>query len=364
MRRPRKRQLSVFLLSFLDIMAGGFGAVVLIFLIVDHNTMEAIESANQEQLAEVRLLDWQQEQGEETLAEIRELVGNLQIQLADARERVENIQQTVDVTQEEVEEIELQALEQSDSEQDLRTEIETTEEELEREQVRIESRRPTTIEVAGTGDRQYLTGLFLGGNHILIALDSSASMLHDTIVNVLRLRNMDVNKQLNSKKWTRAVDTVEWLVANVRLGSKLQIATFNEDAKLLIDKDGDWHDTTDGLKLEETITLLRKTPPTQGTDLKGLFQLIARMNPLPDNVFLITDGLPTTDDSNASKRRTTIDGADRIRLFRSALEELPRGITVNVILFPFEGDPWAAGSYWALSYNTAGTFMAPSKDWP
>ena len=345
-------------------MAGGFGAVVLIFLIVDHNTMEAIESANQEQLAEVRYLDWQQEQGEEKLAEIRELVGNLQLQLADARERVENIQQDVDVTLEEVEEIERQALDQSVSEQDLRSEIETTEEELEQEQERIESRRPTTIEITGTGDRQYLTGLFLGGNHILIALDSSGSMLHDTIVNVLRLRNMNRDVQLNSKKWIRAVDTVEWLVANVPLESQVQIATFNKDAKLLMVDDGDWHDATDGPKLEETVKLLRESPPAHGTNLKSLFRLIAGMNPLPDNVFLITDGLPTTDDSNASKRRTTIDGADRQRLFRSALEELPRGITVNVILFPFEGDPWAAGSYWALSYNTAGTFMAPTKDWP
>ena len=64
MKRPRKRQLSVFLLSFLDIMAGGFGAVVLIFLIIDHNTMEVIESANRDQLSEVRLLDMRQEEGE------------------------------------------------------------------------------------------------------------------------------------------------------------------------------------------------------------------------------------------------------------------------------------------------------------
>lgn len=363
MRRPKKRQLSVFLLSFLDIMAGGFGAVVLIFLIVDHNTLEAIESANQEQLAELRLLDFQVEEEDKKLTDVRELVGILKQQLADARERVENIQREVDETLEEVEVIERTALDQSETEEQLQSEIEATEEDLEREQVRIDSQRPSRLEVAGTGDRQYLTGLYLGGNHILIVLDSSASMLHETIVNVVRLRNMSEEVQLNSKKWKRAVDTVEWLVANLPVDCEMQIATFNEEAQFLVG-DGDWHTATDAQALESAIDSLRKTPPAKGTDLQNLFRLIGTMHPLPENVFLITDGLPTTDDSRASQRRTTVDGADRQNLFRRALEELPTGITMNVILFPFEGDPWAAGSYWTLTYNTAGTFMAPSKDWP
>ena len=364
MGRPRKRrQLTVFLLSFLDIMAGGFGAVVLIFLIVDHHTVETIESANQEQLAQVRHLDWQQEQGEKKLAEVRELVGNLKLQIADALERVENIQREVDVTVEEVEEVDRQALDQSESEKELKSEIEATEEELEEIKRRTDSRRPSTLDIAGEGDRQYLTGLFLGGNHILIALDSSASMLHETIVNVLRLRNMDLDTQLNSKKWKRAVNTAEWLVANIPIQSQVQIATFHKDAKLIVD-DGDWHDATDGPVLGDAIELLRTSPPANGTNLSRLFRMISTMNPIPDNVFLLTDGLPTMDDSNESKRRTLVDGAARQRLFRRAIEELPAGITVNVILFPFEGDPWAAGSYWALAHNTGGTFMTPSKDWP
>lgn len=363
MRRSKKRQLSVFLLSFLDIMAGGFGAVVLIFLIVDHNTVRTEETANQEQLAQVRHLDWQQEQGEKQLADIRELVGNLKLQIADARERVENIQREVDDKLEEVEEIERQALDQSESVEDLKSEIETDEDELERIQKLIQSRDPATIDIAGQGDRQYLTGLFLGGNRILIALDSSASMLHDNIVNVAILRNRDTEVQLNSKKWNQAVDIVEWLVANVPRESQMQVAKFDKDATLLVD-DGDWHEATDGPALVKTIDSLRKSPPANGTDLQSLFRLIARMNPIPDNVFLITDGLPTLDDSNASKRRTTVNGVQRERLFLRALEDLPAGITVNVIMLSFEGDPFAAGYYWALAHNTSGTFMTPSKDWP
>ncbi|MCY3542327.1 MAG: VWA domain-containing protein [Gammaproteobacteria bacterium] len=363
MKRPRKRQLSVFLLSFLDIMAGGFGAVVLIFLIIDHNTVETIESANRDQLAEVRLLERRQEEGQQNLVVLREQIGLLKLQIADAREKIENVQTEVDEKKEEVEEVELQALDQSETEEELQSEIESKEEELADLKQKLDDQRPDTLEITGTGDRQYLTGLFLGGNRILVAVDTSASMLHNSIVNVAILRNRDKEAQLNSKKWIRAVDTVEWFIAKAPLTSQLQIATYNTEAKLIID-DGDWHDATDAEALQDAIKLLRETPPANGTDLKGLFQLIAQMKPLPENVFLITDSFPTTDDSNASKRRTTIDGRERLNLFYRALRELPAGITVNSILFPFEGDPWAAGSYWALSHNTGGTFMTPSRDWP
>ena len=363
MKRPRKRQSSIFLLSFLDIMAGGFGAVVLIFLIIDHNTMDVIESANQEQLAEVRLLDKRKEDGEKNLVDLREEVGRLKLQIADQREKIQQIQQEVEEKEEEVEEIELIALDQSETEEELQSEIESTEEELEDARQNREDRRPDTLEITGSGDRQYLTGLFLGGNHILIAVDTSASMLHNTIVNVAILRNKDREAQLQSKKWIRTVDTVEWFVAKAPITSQLQIATFNTEAKFIVD-DGDWHDATDTQALEDAVRSLRDTQPSNGTDLKGLFELIATMKPIPDNLFLITDSFPTTDDSNASRRRTTVDGQARRNLFSRAVGELPAGITVNSILFPFEGDPWAAGWFWALSHSTGGTFMTPSRDWP
>ena len=52
----------------------------------------------------------------------------------------------------------------------------------------------------GTGDRQYLTGLKVGGNHILLLIDVSASMLDETVVNILRMRNMSDTRKLMSDK--------------------------------------------------------------------------------------------------------------------------------------------------------------------
>ena len=55
---------------------------------------------------------------------------------------------------------------------------------------------------------------------------------------------------------------------------------------------------------------------------------------------------------------------ERLRFYERALEELPRGVTVNTVLFPMEGDPLAPVSFWKLAMATHGSFMTPSRDWP
>ena len=53
----RKRSFTAFNLSFLDIMSCGFGAVVLVFLIIDHSVEEETRGANRNLLSEVELLE-------------------------------------------------------------------------------------------------------------------------------------------------------------------------------------------------------------------------------------------------------------------------------------------------------------------
>ncbi|HAJ75674.1 MAG TPA: hypothetical protein DCM64_04385 [Gammaproteobacteria bacterium] len=86
------------------------------------------------------------------------------------------------------------------------------------------------------------------------------------------------------------------------------------------------------------------------------------MNPLPDNIFLITDGLPTINNRGTSQALVT--PAERVELFEDAVEELPEGIPVNIVLMPLEGDPSAAAIYWQLAQYSQGSFLTPSKDWP
>ncbi len=358
----RSREGNVFTLSFIDVMAGGFGAVVIMYLIINHATETAEEVDNRYLRAESRLLDYQLDTGRKSLAYLRDLVGNLSIRIADVKQSVEQTITELEIKEEEINVIEKTSLDQSDSLEQLIKELEETELEVAAlAQANRNQQGQTTIEIRGEGDRQYLTGLYMGGEHILIALDASASMLDKTIVNVLRRRNMDTERQLQAPKWRRAIRTVEWLAANIPLQSRFQVALYNNEASFVIN-DGDWIDASDGETVRSIFTELDDVMPREGTNLQGLFELITTLHPLPDNLFLIADSLPTMD--SASTDRTTINGRQRLNLFYQAVRKLPSGIPVNVLMFPLEGDPIAPISYWNLAHITGGTLLSPSDDWP
>ena len=148
-------------------------------------------------------------------------------------------------------------------------------------------------EIEGQGDRQYLTGLRMGGRHMLILLDSSASMLDETIVNVIRLRNLGESEQIASPKWQRSLRTVEWITANMPPSSKFKIVTFNTEASPVgADSDWRWFEAKDEAALDDSIAM-NALVPSGGSNLSSAFEAIAKLDPMPDNIFLLTDGLPT-----------------------------------------------------------------------
>jgi len=50
--------------------------------------------------------------------------------------------------------------------------------------------------------------------------------------------------------------------------------------------------------------------------------------------------------------------------FSDAIRRLPRGVPMNVLLYPMEGDPGAASAYWDVTIATNGSLLTPSEDWP
>ena len=217
--------------------------------------------------------------------------------------------------------------------------------------------------IVGQGDRQYLTGLKIGGQHILILLDASASMLDKTIVNVIIRRNLPDEIKLQSEKWQRAIRTVEWITANMPSDANFQLFTFNTETKPVIkDTENEWLRVIEKADTDEALANLKKIIPSGGTSLHHPFAVARNMEPQPDNIFLIIDSLPTQ--GFEKPKRSTIESRDRVALFSSALEELPDASPINIILFPMEGDPIAAPSYWRLAQITGGSFLAPPDDWP
>ena len=72
----RKRQASTFNLSFLDIMSCGFGAVVLVFLIIDHSMEVETKTLNAEVFSEIDLLEDDIREGQEGLVALRNAIAS------------------------------------------------------------------------------------------------------------------------------------------------------------------------------------------------------------------------------------------------------------------------------------------------
>ena len=86
------------------------------------------------------------------------------------------------------------------------------------------------------------------------------------------------------------------------------------------------------------------------------------MSPQPDQIILITDGLPTQGKTAGISKYINAEG--RAGLFDQSLEELPKGVPVDVVLLPMKGEVPAAHQFWQLTRATQGTLLMPSKDWP
>jgi hypothetical protein len=372
--RAAKREFNPISLSFLDVMSCGFGAVVLIFLILDHSTSVRNQSDNPELAAEINLLNEEIVEGEENMVRIRNTISDVDFQMVEAQGLARSIQQEIDNFLEELAQLENTTLAKEESVEQLKADIQNLEEELERLRAAQDSFTGNFIRpYVGDGNRQYLTGLILGGSRILVLVDTSASMLDNTIVNIIRRRNMSDDTKLNSPKWVGVRNIVDWLTTQMPPPSQYQIYVFNEDVQPLVPGTlGTWLEVADEVQLNTAVDNLNATIPANGTNMERVFQAVAAMNPLPDNIYLITDGLPTLGamDSGFFNRRdddgnqNTVSGREREAIFKTALGELPSGIPVNVVLAPLEGDPMAASLYWKLAVSTGGSFLSPSRDWP
>ncbi len=350
---PKKRRNIAFSLSFLDIMACGFGAVTLLFLILRHNATE-IQTPDMRLSAEVDLLQMDIRQAEAKKTQLLNSLEEITLELVEAQGLSDRVLTDLQETEKSIQ------ADPNDLDK-LRRQVEQLEDETaQMEEVEFGDK---VREFLGDGNRQYLTGLKLGGERVLILVDGSASMLADTVVNAVRRRNMNDEQKKQSPKWQWTLRTVEWLVAQLPASSRFQIYVFNTEAQAaLTGSEGEWLDAADSLAMEDAIAGLKQYSPGSGTSLTNGFGAIADFENRPDNVFLLTDGLPTQ--GKNPPRKYMVSGEQRRKHFLAAIKEFPRGVPLNTILFPMEGDPEAAALFWQTALNTNGAFIAPSRDWP
>jgi len=362
----RRRDTNIFSLSLLDCICCGFGALILFHMIIASRSGRQYEKVTEVLQAEVDKRREEVLEGKDRLVELRNSFREIEQKRAAAQGLSTRILETLAQMQAELATYEAQTIAKRESVNRLKADIRSAEEGAKRLSGGMPSPEVPGDNVrsfVGDGDRQYLSGLKVGGKRIFILADASASMLAEDIVNAVRRRLFPPASRLRARKWRQSVKAVDWLTAQMPRGSQYQLYAFNTTARpVLPGTEGVWLDARDGKTVDRAVLALGQTAPDGGTSLHRAFAAAKAMNPPPDNIILLTDGLPTQGDSPPSRK--TVSGRERQRHFDRALEQLPRGVPVNIILFPMEGDPMAATAFWKLAMASRGSLMTPSSSWP
>ena len=188
-------------MSFLDCMSCGFGAVILFFMIINAQVREKTEMDPSVLMAETRKLDVEILDGRKNLVLAKNTMEQLKTEDTTAEGQIAQIIALIEQLRAELSKYDSDTLAQIERIEKLQTDIKSLQEEVKRllaMAAEEEAEGNKLREFKGEGDRQYLTGLKLGGKRTLILVDRSASMLDRTIVNIIRRRNMSIEVNFGS----------------------------------------------------------------------------------------------------------------------------------------------------------------------
>lgn len=382
-RKRRKRKASRWAspsgLAFLDILCCGLGAAVLLLLIVRHEP--PYESEGRETREMVSLM----------VSQLTQKISNVEAENNTRREEVLGLEKNLHL---ERRRNQRSASESSSSVQNTLGLVQTLgEEEARGEILRSKIKNlQASIDKSQSGiqesvSRYGLEGIQLTGkDRVVVALDVSASMLHEELVGIIRLRVSNSSKQQLAAKWVQAKNALKWGVEQIDSQSRFQIFLFSERVEQLVNisppkfsvGDPKWLRKASQTGKKESLDFrLMDKLPTGGTNLSALFQKISQLQPKPKHILLITDGLPNqinvknrnrisgcnTKDARTSGLLTgecrTHVAIDSISLLGSSLANIP----VDVILLPLQGDPGAVRFYSLVTAQSGGRLLVPTSDW-
>ena len=184
--RHKKKEFSAFSLSFLDIMSCGLGAFILLFIVANNSYQDDSVPDYDYLTTEIKKLDLQ-------IAEISAQKEAMEAQKVAADRQALDVRLVIQKLN--------KAYEKSEQDAQIKKKMVSDETALKDSIKKLSAQNKTLEEQVrqsavgsrlhiGDGNREYLTGMRLGGEHVLILLDSSTSMLDESIVNIIRRRNM------------------------------------------------------------------------------------------------------------------------------------------------------------------------------
>jgi outer membrane murein-binding lipoprotein Lpp len=362
----KRKAFEVFTLSFLDCICCGFGAVVLFYTIVQAQSgIERIRKVD-DLTGEVSRLEEEVKEGMRNLVQLRNTVEKTDTDAAAAKARAARIAQELKERREQATEHDEASLARREHINQLMADIKSLDEGIKRLQGGALDKGQAgtrTVMFRGKGDRRYISALRMKGKRILVLLDISASMMEDDVVKIIRLRNQPETARKLAPKWRRAVDIVDWVTAAMPDNSQFQVYGFNTKAKPVVpDTAGKWLTSGDPRVVNNVRMAIRNIVPTEGTSLVNALLVARTINPAPDQIILITDGLPTQ--GTVPPSRKFINVREREKLFDDAVKTVDRDLPIDVVLLPMKGDLLAAHAFWRLARRSNGAYVIPSRDWP
>lgn len=354
MRRLRRQE--GFNIAFLDIMACGLGAIVLVFMIVKQNVEKST--------LEIELLQADLERLSLKEEEIKTLIKELETAASSETTKISSLQNKIAA---------------------LRNNIKKTSDEVSRKKLELSSVKKTiknapkakkddVIEKDIGGEENYIMGLRVEGPKIAILLDASSSMTDEKLIDIIKRKNASDKTKQEGPKWKRTRRVVDWLLARLPKSSQVSVVVFSDNARILGSKG--WMNSRNAEDIGRLIKDVDSIVPDGPTNLQIGLEKLVKLR--PSDVYLITDGLPTEGESNYRSLNpfascgsllgssTKISGECRIKLFRQTLDETAQRLRskVNVVLLPLEGDPDASPELWAWTSSTGGLLISPAMNWP
>ena len=362
----KRRAFEVFTLSFLDCICCGFGAVVLFYTIVQAQAgVEEVRRID-DLTGEVKKLEEEVLVGTRNLVVLRNTLEKTDEDATVAAARRARIAEELKVRREQSSEYEGESLAKREHINKLMADVKSLQEGIKRLEGGALDKGPAGTRVKafrGRGKRLYISALQVKGKRTLVLLDTSASMMDEDIAKIIRLRNQPEAARRAALKWRRALDMVEWITAQLPDNSQFQVYGFNTKAKAVQpDTTGKWLQSNDPRAINNVLTAARNITPADGTSLVNALLMMRTIEPAPDQVILITDGLPTQ--GSVAPSRKFINAKEREKLFDDAAKTVNKDIPIDIVLLPMKGDMPASYSYWRLARKTGGSYVIPSRDWP
>lgn len=349
----RRRASDGFNMSFIDVMACGLGAVILIFILVD------FYAATVNPADELNRLESELAEASAAEQNINAILADISASLA-ASEAQQNESEQARQARLAEQEILLQEVSQQLAViAELQSELAA---------LAAQPTPDSAIELAGQGEQNYITGMVVEGREIGILLDRSASMMDGNLLDILRSLALAPNDRQQRPKWQRSVRSAQWLLARVPEAANITVVSFAEDATVhgpqAINRGND------SQALTSIARELADTYPNGGSNLLVGMQQLLQANPNITDVYLVTDGLPTLGEGlnlscrNMVNRTRTISSDCRQQLTLETIRRVPGRYRMNVVLLPLAGDPYAASIYWEWTNASKGRLLFPAEEWP